>query len=75
MGIVVGSGYWKQKDDLVERVLSGTIKVVQKSANNPLYVYNNKNCFFCNNRVSGRMYHLVDQNDKKTTNNICTFNR
>lgn len=60
MQVNVQSKYWKIRDNLIERVITNDIEVVEKSANDPLYVSNNMNCFFCNNRIQGKMYQLFD---------------
>jgi hypothetical protein len=67
MVFVVGSGYWKKRESLVERVLTGKIDVVEKLANDPLYVFDKKNCFFCNNRIYGKMYQITHVEGKLTS--------
>ncbi len=68
MVVKVKSRYFEVRQDLEERVITKDIDVVEKLANDPLYVFDNKNCFFCNNRIRGKMYHLVDEDEKSVTN-------
>ncbi len=58
MVIPVKSRYMEVRQDLEERVITKRINVVEKIANDPLYVFDNKNCYFCNNRIHGKMYQL-----------------
>ncbi|PIN87977.1 hypothetical protein COV12_00965 [Candidatus Woesearchaeota archaeon CG10_big_fil_rev_8_21_14_0_10_32_24] len=60
MAIIVGSEYWKKKDSLVERVLTGTIDVVPIESKD--YA-----CYFCEKKIERRTYLLVDENEKSIT--------
>ncbi|NQV91515.1 hypothetical protein HQ489_03495 [Candidatus Woesearchaeota archaeon] len=57
MGIVVGSGYWKKRESLVERVITGTIETHQIKSTD--YA-----CYFCGDHVEGKTYLLIDENEK-----------
>ncbi len=60
MRIVVGSGYLKQKESLVERVLTGTIDVHQIKSTD--YA-----CYFCGDAIRGKTYLLIKEDERSTT--------